>query len=108
MLKKLQFDQGAGIWKGSLEGELDVFQAPKMLESLEQALSAHPATIVLDCEKLDYIDSMGLGALVKANKHAQNTGGRVTLENVKPRIHKLFAITGLCGVFGMEEASHEG
>ena len=105
MIKELHFDEKANIWKGALTGELDVFEAPKLLEGMQRALSEHPAGVILDCGELTYVDSMGLGALVKLHKQVEAAGGTVVLTEVLPRIRKLFAITGLLGTFGMEEGN---
>lgn len=105
MLKELRFDPAANVWNAALTGELDVFEAPKLLESAQRALSEHPGGMALDCAALTYIDSMGLGALVKLNKQVEAAGGKVTLTGLLPRIKKLFAITGLLETFGMEEGN---
>lgn len=104
-LQRLQFDEAAGRWQAALEGELDVFEAPKLLDAFERVLSERPAGVTLDCTALSYIDSMGLGALVKLTKRAEAAGGTVRLTGLIPRVKKIFAITGLLETFGMEEGN---
>ncbi len=106
MVKNLHFVDGC--WQGSLAGELDVFQAPKLLSLMERALGEHTGSVVFDCRNLTYVDSMGLGALVKLNKQVTDAGaGGVRLLGLIPRVQKLFAITGLTKLFGIEENGHE-
>jgi len=104
MLKELKFDQEQNIWQGKISGELDVFAAPKLQENILHALNEQPGGMHLDCTGLTYVDSMGLGALVKMNKQIQSAcGGSLVLFNLCPRVKKLFAITGLLKTFGIEE-----
>jgi anti-sigma B factor antagonist len=102
MLKQLQYCQDNHQWRGSLAGGLDAVQAPKLLSVMKDALEQNPGDVVLDCKQLDFVDSMGLGALVKLRKMAEEKNGTIKLERMKPRIYKLFVITGLEGTMGIE------
>ncbi len=102
MLKQLQYNQDSHQWRGSLAGDLDAVQAPKLLSVMKDALEQNPGDVVLDCKQLDFVDSMGLGALVKLRKMAEEKDGSIKLERMKPRIFKLFVITGLESTMGIE------
>ncbi len=104
MLKQMQYDETNQIWNGQLHGELDAVQAPKLFEAMEGYLREYPAGVVLDCTYLTFVDSMGLGALVKLRKAVETRGGSVKLTHMKQRIYKLFVITGLDSSFGIEVA----
>ncbi len=102
MLKQMQYDEGNKVWRGNLFGDLDAVQAPKLISAIHDALETHAAPVMFDCKQLDFIDSMGLGALVKMRKMAEEKGCTLKLLRMKPRIHKLFVITGLDSSFGIE------
>ncbi len=102
MIKDLRFDEKEQRHIGTLEGELDVFSAPKLIKNIENALEQKKGGVLFNCENLTYIDSMGLGAMVKIHKIVEKAGYNVRLADVKPRIVKLFAITDLMGMFGLE------
>lgn len=102
MLKQLQYNQDNHQWRGSLAGDLDAVQAPKLLSVMKDALEQNPGDVVLDCKQLDFVDSMGLGALVKLRKMTEEQDRTIKLERMKPRIYKLFVITGLESTMGIE------
>jgi anti-sigma B factor antagonist len=56
-------------------------------------------TIVLALENLRFIDSSGLGVLVRAAKQARDAGGQILLRRPMPSIRKVLEITGLDNVF---------
>jgi len=56
----------------------------------------------VDFSGVDYIDSTGLSALVRAYKRVQATGGGIALLNLQPRLRKLFDITSLNELFTFE------
>lgn len=102
MLKQMQYDEQSHTWSGLLYGELDAVQAPKLLSSMQELLDGQVGNLHLDCRELEFVDSMGLGALVKLRKAVEEKGHAIRLTNVKKRIYKLFVITGLDSSFGIE------
>jgi anti-sigma B factor antagonist len=55
--------------------------------------------LVLDLTGVDYIDSSGLGALVRLHMHASRSGCLLEIANPKQRIRDLFKMTKLSSVF---------
>jgi anti-sigma B factor antagonist len=59
------------------------------------------ADLLIDCTGLRFVDSTGLGALVRALTTSQNEGGHVRLLGVGPHLKKLLEMTKLDSVFEM-------
>jgi len=55
--------------------------------------------IVLDLTDVAFVDSMGLGTLVRIYVSAKNAGSRVELVNLGKQIRELLGITNLLSVF---------
>jgi anti-sigma B factor antagonist len=55
--------------------------------------------IVVDLEKVDFLDSTGLGVLVGGLKRVRNHDGSLQLVCTQEKILKIFRITGLTKVF---------
>jgi len=56
--------------------------------------------IVLDLTDVAFVDSMGLGTLVRIYVSAKAAGSRVELVNLGKQIRELLGITNLLSVFG--------
>ena len=56
--------------------------------------------IVLDLADVQWVDSMGLGALVRLHVVAKKNGCQLQLMNVGQRVKDLLILTNLLGVFG--------
>ena len=65
------------------------------------------AQLVVDCSGLRYVDSSGLGALVRALTTSQHEGGGTKLLGVQSSLRKLLELTKLDSVFEMFEHRDE-
>jgi anti-sigma B factor antagonist len=86
-----------------LVGELDVMTVGRLRAALDQLLlGVEP--VVVDLRDLTFIDSAGLGALVRAHKKARVLQGRLTFV-LSPDSHanRLLRLTGLHRVLRVVE-----
>lgn len=97
-----RFDEDKRCWDVAVGGEIDIFNSADFKNSLLEMLAQHPGDLTLDCDKLEYIDSTALGALVTVLKHVKSNGGQMYLKKIRPNLTKLFKITNLDKVFIIE------
>lgn len=85
-------------------GEIDVYTAPRLRERLLELVSAGTQHIVVDMERVEFLDSTGLGVLVGGLKRIRAQGGSLVLVCDQERILKIFRITGLERVFDIHRS----
>ncbi|BBO84767.1 hypothetical protein DSCO28_53330 [Desulfosarcina ovata subsp. sediminis] len=73
-------------------GRLDTNTYPVLEERVDVVLKEKPHTLVFDMELLDYISSMGVRVVAKAQKAMKPYYGKVVLLNLQPQIQKVFDI----------------
>ena len=83
-------------------GELDLSNCDKLKEFLNKLFIESQIDIKIDLEKLDYIDSTGLGVLISILKKLKTSNKELYLVNPKQNVEKIFNITGLDKIFNME------
>ena len=83
----------------TLRGEIDVYTAPRLRQTLIDLVEGGATDIVVDMEKVDFLDSTGLGVLVGGLKRVRDREGSMKLVATQYRILKIFDITGLSKVF---------
>jgi len=59
--------------------------------------------IILNLAEVNYMDSSGLGELVKTHTTTRNKGGELKLINLNKKVHDLFQMTRLSAVFDIQE-----
>ena len=82
-----------------LTGEIDVHTTPTLKDALKRLTDDGHYELVINLQKVDYIDSTGLGALVGVQKVAREHDGAVILVLTNPHIKKIFDIMGLIKIF---------
>lgn len=81
----------------AVRGELDVLTAPFLWEKMEPALGGVTGKLVFDFAELTFIDSMGLGVVVRASARLRGETPQRSVIVQHPNAHarKVFEITGL-------------
>ena len=83
-----------------LRGELDVAEAARIAASLA-VVAASGRDVIVDLEGLEFIDSSGLAALVRARQHARRAGGDLLLAAPQQQVLRMLAVTRLIDVFAV-------
>ena len=84
-----------------IAGRLDAAQAP----AAQAYLDGVNGQVTLDCGKLEYISSAGLGVLLRTQKRLMASGGKLRLVAVSRHVHDIFQYSGFDQIFEIERAS---
>lgn len=79
-------------------GEVDAFTAGDLdapLNVIYGPEAEAPGLVVVDLSDVEFLDSTGLGVLVKALKRSRESGSDLRVVVSKDRIHRVFTLTGL-------------
>jgi len=88
----------------ALDGEVDLYTSPQLREKVIELVDEGCRHVVVDLEKVEFIDSTGLGVLVACLNRLRGNGGDLSLVCTVPRILKVFEITGLLKVFAISDS----
>ena len=88
----------------AVRGELDVLTAPFLWEQMEPALAGITGKLVLDFAELGFIDSMGLGVIVRAHSRlrGETAERQIVVRHLNAHARKVFEITGLDRVLDVQ------
>jgi anti-sigma B factor antagonist len=85
----------------TLRGEIDVYTAPRLRQAIIDLVDAGATNIVVDMEKVEFLDSTGLGVLVGGLKRVRLKDGTLQIVTSQDKLLKIFDITGLNKVFSI-------
>jgi anti-sigma B factor antagonist len=98
---ELSIDSLGGHAVVALYGELDLADAPGLASHLITAVAACGPSIIVDLADLAFIDSCGLGVLVRVLKWARESGGGMALAAPQQQVCRILGVTGLIDVFSV-------
>ncbi len=91
-----------------LSGKMTLGEGDEMLkQAINKLLAAGTKKLVLNLGNVPYIDSAGLGEVVRTHTTVSRQGGSLKLLNLTKRIEDLLAITKLLTVFDTYESEAE-
>ena len=96
-----------GIEVIDVQGEIDIYTAPRLRELLIDLAVKGSCQLVVNLDKVGFLDSTGLGVLVGGLRRVRAHDGSLDLVCTQPRILKILKITGLTEVFGIYQTSDQ-
>jgi anti-sigma B factor antagonist len=87
---------GTGVWVGR--------RPPPQAPVAQAFLDGIQGTVTLDCSRLEYISSAGLGVLLKTQKRLLASGGKLRLSGVSRHLQDIFGYSGFDQLFEIEPA----
>ncbi|KRF14969.1 STAS domain-containing protein [Nocardioides sp. Soil796] len=89
----------------AVEGEIDVYTAPKLRDKITELVADGSHHLIIDMEGVEFLDSTGLGVLVGGLKKVRAHDGSLQLVCNQDRLLKIFRITGLAKVFAIHASA---
>ncbi len=104
MARFSQDSQDDGTTVLSVAGEIDLAVAEDFV-GVAQACLQQSQGITLDLGEVTFIDSSGLGVLVRLRKEAESQSKSFALTNVSSSVRRLLEVTGLDSTFSGSDSS---
>lgn len=91
-----------------LKGKMTLGEGDEMLkDKINSLVSQGHKKLLLNLEAVPYIDSAGLGEIVRTYTSISRQGGKMKLLNVSKRIYDLLVITKLVTIFDSYESEED-
>jgi len=83
----------------ALEGYLDAHTAPQFESAIQEEAQGGNRRIAVDCGKLTYISSAGLGVFMSFIEEIREAGGDIKLAAITPKVYQVFEVLGFPALF---------
>ena len=95
MLLRVDIEDRADHAVVTAAGEIDAATADTVADAVAGALADGYQQVLLDFARVTFIDSTGLGMLVKSHRAAETAGARFAVVHPTPQTRKLIRVLGL-------------
>ena len=90
-------EQGLSVL--ALEGYLDAHTAPEFERAVQTEFEAARVRLVVECARLTYISSGGLGVFMSFIEEIREAGGDIKICGLAPKVFQVFDILGFSALF---------
>jgi anti-sigma B factor antagonist len=90
-----------------ISGEIDLYNAPEIKDIINQLIEEQKYCVVINLEKVSYIDSSGIGALISSLSNLKKYQGGLKIINVYASVRKVFELTKLTSFFEIYDSEDE-
>ena len=98
----------AGKLEILLHGEIDHHSAVAIRARLDEKIyELRPSLMVMDLSEIDFMDSSGLGLIIRRYALMKKMGGDFCVSNPNDRIMKIFELAGLGRIIRIESGKEE-
>jgi anti-sigma B factor antagonist len=99
--------ENGGIVIMDIQGEIDLYNAPEIKDNIQKLIEAQKYNIIINLEKVSYIDSSGIGALISSLSNLKKYQGGLKIINVYASVKKVFELTKLTSFFEIYDSEEE-
>ncbi len=100
----VQVDEQGGWAVVRVNGDVDMTTAPRLREQVIRVVVDGQAHVILDLDRVDFIDSTGLGVVVGLLKRTRSQGGDLRLVSTRSSLRKVLELTALDQALPMMES----
>ena len=90
-----------------IAGEIDLYNAPEIKEIINKLIEEKRYNVIINLEKVSYIDSSGIGALISSLSNLKKYQGGLKIINVFASVKKVFELTKLTSFFEIFDSESE-
>ena len=98
---ELSVHDNHGVTVVMVSGEMDAENSTQLGEELDHLLIEGPRKLVIDLDKVGFINSSGLATLVRYHKRARSNCGDISLAALQPPVRQAFQLSRLDRVFDL-------
>ncbi len=91
----------------TIDGEIDASSSIELDNAISQSIKQGERKIVVDCAKLKYISSAGLGVFMSYLEDFENQGIKISLYNMDEKVKSVFEILGLVDLISIVHSKEE-
>jgi anti-sigma B factor antagonist len=95
----IKIHEKPGYYVVYLKGSLDMYTSVELKNQTDALPIKNGEKLILQLNDVSYIDSSGIGVLIKIVNAVQAQSGSVYLTGIKPMIEKIFKVAGLMNFF---------
>ena len=106
METKAMIDKTHGWYTLEVSGDLDLYSAPDLLRKNMEILQQQISHLHLDFSRINYLDSSGVGTIIKTLQVAKARGIKLTFSGIQGTPRKVLSMANILPLLVEAKAPH--
>ncbi len=90
-----------------LDGHLDAHSVERFEDEIQRNISSNIFNLLINCEKLDYISSAGMGIIMGYLDEVREKNGDIKLCCVNDKVFEIFDLVGFTEIYDFMKSEEE-
>ena len=90
-----------------INGEIDLYNVSDIKMTIQKLIDDHKYDVIINLEKVSYIDSSGIGALISSLSTLKKYQGSMKIINLLASVKRVFELTKLISFFDIYSSEEE-
>ena len=103
----IKIEEKDGVKVCYAEGDIDINSSPQVKKAFDKLVQTKSEKVLINLQKVEYVDSSGLATLVEILKNFKNFSGKLKLCNLSNKVKSLFEITRLEKLFDIVDTEDD-
>jgi len=104
---ELKIRKNEEVYIIDVDGEMDLYNSYKLKELVMKMLEKNVEKFIINLEKVDYLDSSGIGALIYICSTIKKMNLKLVIANIHGSVKKVIELTKLMGYFPIANSIEE-
>lgn len=87
--------QAPHAFRITAHGEIDLESAPRLTEAMDAVIDEGATLVILEASDVEFLDSSGLRAIVRAGNRLTAAGGQLLIEGMSGAVQRVLEISGV-------------
>lgn len=99
MSLKLDTEHRGNVAVIYIMGDVDLYSSPQLRKEILKLVTIRDARLLVNLDKVHYMDSSGLATLIEGLQHINRNNGRMAVTGLRDAVKEVFELTRLDTVF---------
>lgn len=104
----VEITEHKGIIIAVLSGDFDLYSAPSARDVILKHAATEGHRLLVDLSDVKYMDSSGIGTLIRLLQHTREKKGRLVFAGLQPSPHKVLDMANILPLLNTVATSEEG
>lgn len=100
-------DKNHGWYTLAISGDVDLYSAADLLKKTQEILQQNISHLHIDCSRVNYMDSSGVGTIIRTMQAAKTKGIKITFSGIQGTPRRVLSMANILPIITEAAPPHQ-